>query len=82
MEIPKKSFNFKKFFLIVLFFISIFLVISCIVYKASAADGTSPDSVQSVVKLDFVQFGTIVSLLTLTAVSCLFNGIVMLTRKG
>ena len=86
MEVPKKSFNFKKFFFILLLIISIFLLISCIAYKVNAAEQPvavdSSIDVSNVVKLDSVQYGVIVSLLTLTSAGCIINGVILLTRKG
>lgn len=81
MEVPKKSFNFKKFFLIVFCIFTLFLVISCIAYKVSAAELDTVSQEVEIFKLDSWQYGSIVSLLTIIAVSLVLNGVVMFTRK-
>lgn len=68
----------KKIISIVAFVLALFFLLSCLVYKVSAADGS--DTV--VYELSQNQYVVIVSLLSIIAVSSLINGIVKLTRKG
>lgn len=68
----------KKIISIVAFVLALFFLLSCVVYKVGAADGS--DTV--VYELSQNQYVVIVSLLSIIAVSTLINGIVKLTRKG
>lgn len=79
-KILKKS-KFKNVLSVVLFVIALFFLFCVIIAKVKAAD----EDVVTYALLDVKQYNTIISLLTVTAVSSVFNSVITLTsskRKG
>lgn len=74
----KKKSKFFNVFMIIIFVVALFFLVSCIVYKVKAADGT--DSI--VYELSGSQYRTIISLLIVIAFSSLSSCVIALTRKG
>ncbi len=77
MEKKKKS-KFLNVFMIIIFVVALFFLVSCIVYKVKAADGTDP----IVYELSGNQYRSIIALLSVIAFSTISNCVIALTRKG
>lgn len=74
----KKKSKFFNVFMIIIFVVALFFLVSCIVYKVKAADGTDP----IVYELSGNQYRSIIALLAVIAFSTISNCVIALTRKG
>lgn len=74
----KKKTKLLNVVLIIIFVVALFFLVSCIVYKVKAADGT--DSI--VYELSDNQYRGIIALLSVIAFSIISNCVIALTRKG
>lgn len=74
----KKKSKFFYVFMIIIFVVALFFLVSGLVYKVKAADGT--DSI--VYELSGSQYRCIIALLTVIAFSSISNCVIALTRKG
>ena len=74
----KKKSKFFYVFMIIIFVVALFFLVSCIVYKVKAADGTDT----TIYELSGSQYRTIISLLIVIAFSSLSSCVIALTRKG
>lgn len=72
----KKSKFFNVFMVIIV--VALFFLVSCIVYKVKAADGTDT----TIYELSGKQYRAIISLLTVIAFSSISSCVIALTRKG
>lgn len=74
----KKKSKFFNVFMIIIFVVALFFLVSCIVYKVKASDGTDT----TIYELSGKQYRAIISLLTVIAFSTISNCVIALTRKG
>ena len=74
----KKKSKFFNVFMFFIFVVALFFLVSGLVYKVKAADGT--DSI--VYELSGSQYRCIIALLTVIAFSSISNCVIALTRKG
>lgn len=74
----KKKTKLLNVVLIIIFVVALFFLVSGLVYKVKAADGT--DSI--VYELSGSQYRRIIALLTVIAFSSISNCVIALTRKG
>lgn len=74
----KKKSKFFNVFMIIIFVVALFFLVSCIVYKVKAADGTDT----TIYDLSDNQYRGIIALLTVIAFSTISNCVIALTRKG
>ena len=74
----KKKSKFFNVFIIIIFVVALFFLVSCIVYKVKAADGTDT----TIYELSGKQYRAIISLLTVIAFSSISSCVIALTRKG
>lgn len=74
----KKKTKLLNVVLIIIFVVALFFLVSGLVYKVKAADGT--DSI--VYELSGNQYRAIIALLTVIAFSTISNCVIALTRKG
>lgn len=74
----KKKSKFFNVFMIIIFVLALFFLVTCIVYKVKAADDTDT----LVYELSGSQYRRIIALLTVIAFSSISNCVIALTRKG
>lgn len=74
----KKKSKFFNVFMIIIFVVALFFLVSCIVYKVKAADGTDT----TIYDLSDNQYRGIIALLTVIAFSTISSCVIALTRKG
>lgn len=74
----KKKSKFFNVFMIIIFVVVLFFLVSCIVYKVKAADCTDT----TIYELSVKQYRAIISLLTVIAFSSISSCVIALTRKG
>lgn len=74
----KKKSKFFNVFMIIIFVVALFFLVSCIVYKVKAADGTDT----TIYELSGKQYRAIISLLTVIAFSSISSCVISFTRKG
>lgn len=74
----KKKSKFFNVFMVIIIVVALFFLVSCIVYKVKAADGTDT----TIYELSGKQYRAIISLLTVIAFSSISSCVIALTRKG
>lgn len=74
----KKKSKFFNVFMIIIFVVALFFLVSGLVYKVKAADGTDT----TIYELSGKQYRAIISLLTVIAFSSISSCVIALTRKG